>query len=222
VRSTTRPALSVRLVTVNVPDPAEGDVTVTVHVPAVPVVHGLGVTNAPAPNHPNAMDALSAGVDVVPSVTVAVTVKLCGAPTGLLADGEIVTAYASHVFDVVAGALNRMSVNITALTDVDAIAVTVNASVPGPASCTTNWHSPSVVPVVRHDDAGSIVPGPGLEAVSVVPADAGTQSGSVGFATPVVWTFAVNVCGTPTKFVALGLSSTRNCTHVFDAVNGTT
>ncbi len=61
-----------------------------------------------------------------------------------------------------------------------------------------------------------------VDAVNVVPSDTGAQSPSVGFVIPVVCTVAVNVCGTPTRFVALGLSSTRNCNHVFVAVNGTT
>ena len=73
------------------PVPAAGDVTLTVHVPAADVVHGLGVTSDPAPDNVNAIDAFAAGDVVVPSVTVAVIVKSCCVPTGLLADGEIVT-----------------------------------------------------------------------------------------------------------------------------------
>ena len=93
------------------------------------------------------------------------------------------TRYAIHVFDAVAGAINGMSVNVTALTVVDAIAVTVRVSVPGPVSCTMNWHVPgNVVPVVRHVDAGSSVPSPVVVAVNVVPSDAAPQSASVGFA----------------------------------------
>jgi hypothetical protein len=74
-----------------VPEPAEGDVTLTVHVPAALVVHGLVVVGAPAPVHVNAIDAFAAGVVVLPSVTVAVIVKSCCVPIGLLADGEMVT-----------------------------------------------------------------------------------------------------------------------------------
>ena len=178
VRSTTRPALSVRLVTVNVPDPAAGDVTVTVHVPTALVVHGLGVTSDPAPDHVNAIDAPAAGVVVVPSVTVAVIVKSCGTPTGLVADGDTVTVYASHVFDAVAGALNAMSVNVTALTVVDAIAVTVRVERARPRVVHDELaQSRRVVPVVRHDDAGSSVPGPGVDAVNVVPSDTGAPVG---------------------------------------------
>jgi len=91
VRSTTRPPLSVKLVTVRVPDPAPGDVTLTVHVPAALVVHGLGVTNVPVPDQVYAIDAPAAGVVVVPSVPVAVIVKSCCVPIGLFADGETVT-----------------------------------------------------------------------------------------------------------------------------------
>ena len=91
MRSTVAPPLSVKLVTVNVPVPADGDVTLTVHVPAASVMHGLGVTSDPAPDNVNAIDAPAAGDVVVPSVTVAVIVKSCCVPTGLLADGEIVT-----------------------------------------------------------------------------------------------------------------------------------
>jgi hypothetical protein len=60
-----------------------------------------------------------------------------------------------------------------------------------------------------------------VDAVNVVPDGTAVQSASVGFATPVCCTVAVNVCGTPTRFVALGLSKTRYCNHVFDAVSGT-
>jgi hypothetical protein len=100
------------------------------------VVQGLGVTSDPAPVHVNAIEAPAAPIVDAPSVTVAVTVKLCCAPTGLLADGEIVTVYATHVFEAVAGATNGMSMTGTPPTVVDAIAVTVRVSVPGPASCT--------------------------------------------------------------------------------------
>ncbi len=91
MRSTTRPALSVKVVTVNVPDPAAGDVTVTVHVPAALVVHGLAGAVGSVPDQVNAIDAPTAGVVVVPSVTVAVIVKSCGTPTGLVDDGDKVT-----------------------------------------------------------------------------------------------------------------------------------
>jgi hypothetical protein len=91
VRLTTRLPLSVKLVTVNVPDPAEADVTLTVHVPVADVVHGLGVTSEPVPDNVNAIDALTAGTVDVPLFTVAVSTKLCGTPTGLVAEGDTVT-----------------------------------------------------------------------------------------------------------------------------------
>ncbi len=221
VRSIRRPPLSVRLVTVNVPVPAVGDVTLTVHVPAAPVVHGLGVTSVPVPDQVNAIDAPAAGIVVVPSVTVAVTVKLCCVPIGLLIDGEIVTVYATHVFEAVAGAITGMSVTGTPPTVVDAIAVTVRVSVPGPASCTRRSHVPPLVPAVRHDDAGSSIPEPEGVTASVVPSGTAVQSASVGSITSECCTVAVNVCATPVRFVALGVSNTRYCDHVFVAVSGT-
>ena len=65
------------------------------------------------------------------------------------------------------------------------------------------------------------MPGPVVDAVNVVPSGTGVQSASVGLATPVCCTVAVNVCGTPVRLVAFGLRRTRYCNHVFDAVNGT-
>jgi len=186
VRSTTRPSLSVKLVTVNVPVPDTDDVTVTVQVPSALVVHELAGTAVPAPVHVKAIVASAAGDVDVPSVIVAEIVKSWGTPTGLVADGETVTVYAIHVFDAVAGVDSGMSVNITVLTEVDAIAVTVRSSVPGPVSSTTNWHVPgSRVPVVRHDDEGSRNPNGSGATVKVVPADTGAHWASVGSGTPV-------------------------------------
>ena len=92
VRSTTRPSLSVKLVTVNVPVPADGDVTLTVHVPNALVTHGLGVTGDPAPVQVNAIDAPAAGTGpAFPTATSAAITKSCCVPTGLVADGVIVT-----------------------------------------------------------------------------------------------------------------------------------
>ena len=72
-------------------------------VPLGVVTHGLGVTSAPAPVHVKAMTAFAAGDVVVPSVTVALITNSCCVPTGFVADGVIVTEYASHVFVVVSG-----------------------------------------------------------------------------------------------------------------------
>jgi hypothetical protein len=114
-----------------------------------------------------------------------------------------------------------MLVKVVPSTTVDPIELTVNVKVPGPASWTTNWHVPAVVPGVRHDDAGSTVPGPDGATVNVVPFGTAVQSAGAGFATPVCCTVAVNVCGTPVRFVAFAVNSTRYCNHVFDAVTGT-
>jgi hypothetical protein len=135
---TTRPPLSVNDVTVNVSTPPVGDVTVTVHVPAGPVVQGLAGTVGCEPDHVNAIDAPTAAAGPVPLLTVAVIVKTCCVFTGLVADCEIVTKYSSHVLDATAGVLNGMSVNVVPPSTVDPIEVTVNVNVPGPASCTTN------------------------------------------------------------------------------------
>jgi hypothetical protein len=95
--------LSVKLVTVSVPVPAADEITLTMHVPAALAVHGLGVRSVPAPVHVNAIIAPAAGTVVVPSVRVAWIVKSCWVPTGLLADGVIVTLYATQVFVAVIG-----------------------------------------------------------------------------------------------------------------------
>jgi hypothetical protein len=129
----------------------------------------------------------------------------------------------THVFVAVAGALKPMSVNGKPSTVVAPMAVTFNVKVPAPASSTVNWHVPPIpVPGVRHDDAGSSVPGPVVDAVNVVPSGTAVQSGSAGVAAPVCCTVTVNVCGTPVGFAAFGLSSPRYCSHVIDAVTGTT
>src|SRR6478672_8629301 len=94
--------------------------------------------------------------------------------------GVTETATETHVFDVVAGPLNAMSVNEVPLIVVAAIAVTVRSRVPGPASCTTNVHMPPLVPPVRHVDAGSSVPSPVVDAVRVVPFATAFQSAGVG------------------------------------------
>ena len=80
-------------------------------------------------------------------------------------------------------------------------------------------HVPAVVPPVTHVDAAvSIDPGPDAEAVSVVPSGAGVHVVPSADCS----TVAVNVCDTPTKFVAGASNDTRYPNHVFDAVTGTT
>jgi hypothetical protein len=60
-----------------------------------------------------------------------------------------------------------------------------------------------------------------VDAVSVVPSGTALQSASVGTATAVCCTVAVNVWGWPVRFVAAASSRTRYCSHVFVVVSGT-
>ena len=76
---------------------------------------------------------------------------------------------------------------------------------------------PVVPPVTQVEAALSSVPVPEVVAVNVVPSGTGAQVVPSADCS----TVAVNVCGTPTKFVAGASNDTRYPNHVFDAVNGT-
>ena len=132
VRSTTN-APSVTLVTVNLPVPGLGDVTVTVHTPTASVVHDVAGVAVPVPDHVYAIVAPSTGSL---SLRCAVIVNTCGAPTAFVADSDTITRYVSHVFDVATGGTTR-SVTGRPSTVVPTIAVTVNNNVPGRSSSVT-------------------------------------------------------------------------------------
>ena len=216
VRSTVN-APSVRPVTVNVPSPGlrGRDRHACTHPPCRSYTTLAGVA-VPAPVHVYAIDAPSTGSA---SLRVAVIVNTCSAPfTGLTADGDTVTSYANHVFDVSTGGTGKFVTGVPSIV-VPAISVTLSVNVPGPASVTTYVHVPPTVPPVTHVEVlVSSVPVPDEVAVNVVP------SGTAVHVVPSAdcSTVAVNVCGTPTKFVADASNVTRYASHVFDVVNGTT
>ena len=188
--------------------------TVTVHTPAVSVVQELGGVAVPAPVHVYATVAPSTGS---PSLRVAVIVNTCGAFTAFVADGDTVTSYATHVFDVSTGGTGRLATGVPSTS-------CPRSSVPSTSTCPAPHPSPrrctsrrSSRPSRRSTAARSTDPDPKLEAVNVVPSGTGDHVVPSADCS----TVAVNVCGTPTRFVAGASNDTRYPNHVFDAVNGT-
>ena len=200
--------------TVNVPVPAVGEFTVTVHVPAALVTHGLGVVGAPAPAHVKATEAPAAGVVVVPFVIVAVIAKSCGAPTRLVAGGDTVTVYAIHVLVAVAGgayaALPGVTVTGTVvpggsapLSSITVIAPGDTVTAPGTLDTTVTVQVPAVVPVVEQFSLTSFE-GSFRSTAIVVPSGAETNP-----APRSCCTVTVKSCEVPARFVEFGLISAR-------------
>jgi hypothetical protein len=195
-------------------------ITLTMQVPAAFVVQELPKGGAPPSDDVQAIDAPAAGTGGPdPSVAVVVNVKSCCVPTGLVADGEIDTRYAIHVFVAVGGVAYAgvPGCTVTVLPDnVTVIAPGVTITAPGTAELTVTEHVPDAVPVAQVSltrVVGSLSP-----TASAVPSGTGMNPAPSPAS---CCTVIVNVCGTPVKFVASGLSSTRYCNQVFVDVSGT-
>src|SRR5437764_228189 len=108
-----------------------------------------------------------------------------------------------------------MLVNCTPSRAVAATEVTSNIKVPGPRSCTMNWHVPPLVPPVEHVDAGScVVLVPALVHVNAIDALA---AGVVVFPSVAVAVITRSWC-VPNGLAADGVTVTEYAAHVFVAV----